>query len=296
MLVKSGEDPDDPDQTMMDKIENSDSYVALLYGTMATAMCTLIFYLLQIVRDGEFIWPNGRALYEAFTAGYHKGREERLNHPEPVVAEVQENAKMNPPSDNPEEPEPGRARFLMSVRESVEAHLIGYSRVFPALIVLTLAWASGDVMITVGADRLFAKWISEGIAPEALPTLSFVISLFMALATGTSWGTMTILFPLLLVPTYNVSGGDELIFYSTVAGILSGSVAGDHMSPISDTTVLSSLASDCNLLAHVSTQAPYVFVVATLAIVFGTLPIGYDAWPNMVGKCSLLMSYLRSAS
>ena len=60
-------------------------------------------------------------------------------------------------------------------------------------------------MKTVGSDRLFSRWIVGGIEPESLPTLSFVISFFMALATGTSWGTMSILFPLILVPTYQSS-------------------------------------------------------------------------------------------
>lgn len=94
---------------------------------------------------------------------------------------------------------------------------------------------------------------------------------------------MSILFPLLLVPVYDATGGDEIIFYSVVAGILSGSVAGDHMSPISDTTVLSSLASECGLMNHVATQAPYVLVVVIVSILLGTVPIGYDAWPNIVG-------------
>jgi hypothetical protein len=157
------------------------------------------------------------------------------------------------------------------------------TRIFLALVVLTLAWASGGTMNAVGADRLFAAWIVEGIDPQLLPTLSFLISLLIALATGTSWGTMSILFPLILVPTYISSNGDPLIFYSVVAGVLSGSVAGDHMSPISDTTVLSALACDVTLVAHVSTQAPYVLISVLWSIIFGTIPIGYDAWPNMVG-------------
>jgi lipoprotein signal peptidase len=64
------------------------------------------------------------------------------------------------------------------------------AHVFPAAIVLTLAWASGTIMGAVGTDRMFAAWITDGIAYESLPTLSFVISFFVALATGTSWGTM----------------------------------------------------------------------------------------------------------
>ena len=94
---------------------------------------------------------------------------------------------------------------------------------------------------------------------------------------------MSILFPLIMTPTYIAANGDEQIFVATVAGVLSGSVAGDHMSPISDTTVLSSLATECTLMGHVETQAPYVVVVVVISILFGTLPIGSSTWPNVVG-------------
>jgi hypothetical protein len=138
-------------------------------------------------------------------------------------------------------------------------------------------------MTAVGCDRLFAAFIVGGISPEWLPTLTFLVSLLIAIATGTSWGTMSILFPLVLLPTYISTNGDPLIFYAVVAGVLSGSVAGDHMSPISDTTVLAALASDLTLMAHVNTQAPYALIVVVFSCLFGTIPIGFNAWPNMVG-------------
>jgi len=252
-LVQTGDDGSG-DQTFMDKIERSDSYAALLWSTMGTALISMIFYLVQITRSGKIIIPDMQAMKELY---------------------MSEKAKLEDPSP--------KARSVMSLRDSTGAFLIGLERVFPATIVLTLAWASGALMNAVGCDRLFASWIVGGISPESLPTLSFLISLFMALATGTSWGTMSILFPLILVPTYISSEGDPLIFYSTVAGVLSGSVAGDHMSPISDTTVLSCLATECGLMNHVGTQAPYVVVMVILSVLVGTVPIGYDAWPNIVG-------------
>lgn len=113
--------------------------------------------------------------------------------------------------------------------------------------------------------------------------LTFIIAMLIALATGTSWGTMAILFPLILVPTYEVSDGNATIFYAVVSAVLGGAVAGDHMSPISDATVISALACDVKLVAHVYTQAPYVFVTVFCVIIFGYLPIGYEAWPNMIG-------------
>jgi hypothetical protein len=253
LLVKTGEVPGES-QTLLDKIENSNSYSALLWGTGGAVMLTTLFYLVQIVQDGHLVLPGPSVLKEFFSFG--KAKEEDATSP---------------------------PRSLMTISDCVEGFLHGMGRIFPALIVLTLAWASGSVMTDVGADRLFSRWIVGGVAPEALPTGSFLISFFMALATGTSWGTMSILFPLLLVPTYDASGGDPRIFYSVTAGVLSGSVAGDHCSPISDTTVLSALACDCTLVAHVSTQIPYVFVVIFASVIFGTLPYGYGAWPNIVG-------------
>lgn len=246
LLVKTGEDG--TSQTILDKIENSDSFSSLLWGTMATAIVTLLMYLLQPFQNGQIILPSFKTIKNCLFSS-----------------------------------EDDRPRFLMTVGQSVESFLYGMGRIFPALIVLTLAWASGSIMIDVGCDRLFSSWIVGGINPEALPTMSFLIAFFMALATGTSWGTMSILFPLLLVPTYEATNGDTIIFYATTAGVLSGSVAGDHMSPISDTTVLSALASDCQLLSHVVTQAPYVIVTIIVSIIMGTVPIGYSDWPNIIG-------------
>jgi hypothetical protein len=274
LLVKTGDDGSGT-QSFMDKIEDSNSYAALLWGTMAAANLTLLFYLVQFVQSGRLVLPTVTVIKALFSKEAEQSSSEPTDEKDGEVEDkiAQEEAK--PISTKP--------RPLMSLFESVESFLYGMGRIFPALIVLTLAWASGSIMIAVGADRLFSRWITGGISAEALPTLSFVISGFMALATGTSWGTMTILFPLICGPTYEVSGGDATIFYATVAGILSGSVAGDHMSPISDTTVLSSLATDCQLLRHVLTQAPYSAIIAILSILFGTLPIGRDAWPNIVG-------------
>lgn len=251
LLVKTGESGE-AGQSLMDKIEASDSYQALLWGTMAAVICTMLMYFLQIVKDGEVLspleWPTAiPAMFSSTVDGESK------------------------------------PRFLMSLSENFESFLFGCGRIFPAIIVLVLAWSVGHVMTVVGADRLFARWILGGISAEALPTLSFIIAFFMALATGTSWGTMSILFPMVLLPTYNASNGDPTIFYATTAGILSGSVAGDHVSPISDTTVLSSLACDCNLLAHVSTQMGYAIIVSLISVLLGTIPIGYDAWPNIIG-------------
>lgn len=96
---------------------------------------------------------------------------------------------------------------------------------------------------------------------------------------------MAILFPLVLVPTYYASDGSAEIFYATTSAVLGGAVAGDHMSPISDTTVLSALACDVTLMQHVVTQAPYVLWIVLSSIIFGYIPVGYNAYPNIVVSC-----------
>merc|ERR1712241_937312 len=92
--------------------------------------------------------------------------------------------------------------------------------------------------------------------------------------------------------TYDASGGSAEIFYAVTSAVLGGAVSGDHMSPISDTTVISSLACDVTLMQHVTTQAPYVFWVVFFAIIFGYIPVGYGAYPNFVG---MLLGFAASA-
>lgn len=271
LLVETGTVPG-TGQTFMNKIEMSDSYSSLLWSTMATALLTIILYLVQITipGTGKLTLPTPAVVMDMLP--WNK-------------AKVEAEGRVQP-------------RFLLSITESVEAFLYGMGRIFLAIIVLTLAWASGSVMEAIGTDRLFAAWIVSGAIPyQLLPMLTFIIAMLMALATGTSWGTMTILFPLILVPTYKASGGIPHIFYATVSAVMGGAVAGDHMSPISDTTVISSLACDVTLMQHVTTQAPYVFWVVFFAIVFGYIPNGYSAYPNFVGmllgfaSCALLVYF-----
>ena len=99
------------------------------------------------------------------------------------------------------------------------------------------------------ADGYFAVIINgPTLEYHVLPTLSFIISILINFATGSSWGTMTIMFPLVVVPTYEASNGDAQVFYGVVAGISAGAVAGDHASPISDTTILASMALGCEIV------------------------------------------------
>jgi len=257
LLVKTGDDGSGT-QTFTNKIQESNSFLALLLSTMGTALIMLLMFSIQIVEDKKVLMPTPDVLKQVWK-GYRSKTEAFSPRP------------------------------LMTLHEFVESFVSGMEGIFPALIVLTLAWSVGTCMTEVGADRLFAAWINSGGIPTALlPTLSYLVSMFMALATGSSWGVMTIMFPLIIGPTWSASENVNLL-YGTIAGILSGAILGDHISPISDTTVLSSLASGCKLMNHVITQAPYAIIPGTFAMVWGTLPVAYGAYPNGV---AILLGFL----
>lgn len=159
----------------------------------------------------------------------------------------------------------------------------------PALIILTFAWALSNVISELGAGVFVAEFVnvagaSDGFGLMLIPTLVFLFSAIIAFATGTSFGTMGIVIPIavpLAIPggAESASTVDPLLLAS-VGSVLAGAVFGDHCSPISDTTVLSSQASGCDHIAHVRTQLPYALAVALIAIVCGTLPagMGVSAW------------------
>ncbi len=113
------------------------------------------------------------------------------------------------------------------------------------------------------------------------PTIIFVLSAFVSFATGTSWGTMAIVLPMAVPLAYGLIDADQAssafehpLMLGSVGSVLAGAIFGDHCSPISDTTVLSSQSSGCDHVAHVWTQLPYAALVGAVTIIFGTLPIG----------------------
>ncbi len=145
----------------------------------------------------------------------------------------------------------------------------------------------------LGTGQYLAELLRGRLQVVLLPTVVFVLSSAVAFATGTSWGTMGILMPLVVGVAYRLLGAsgpapavDHPLMLASISGVLAGAIFGDHCSPISDTTVLSSAASGCNHVAHVWTQLPYALLVAVVAVVCGTLPSGWG-WP--VWTCALML-------
>jgi Na+/H+ antiporter NhaC len=126
--------------------------------------------------------------------------------------------------------------------------------------------------------------LENNVPSWLMPTLVFALAGAVAFATGTSWGTMGVLMPLTVGAVYRVlaaeggpPGPDDPILLSSIGGVLAGAIFGDHCSPISDTTVLSSQACGCNHVEHVRTQLPYALLVGGMSVVAGTLPVALGA-------------------
>jgi Na+/H+ antiporter NhaC len=135
-----------------------------------------------------------------------------------------------------------------------------------------------------------------------LPSIVFVLAALTAFSTGTSWGTMGILIPLAVPTAYGVAtaagfdaGAAHTILLGTVSSVLAGAIFGDHCSPISDTTVLSSMSSACDHVDHVRTQLPYALLVAAVAILLGYLPGGFGVppWLCLLAGAAALAGLLR---
>ena len=170
----------------------------------------------------------------------------------------------------------------LSLAESVEAWFSGARAMLYAIFILVLAWALSGVTDVLGTADYLVSLVGDRLHPGLLPTLVFVVAAATAFSTGSSWGTMGILLPLMvplawaLMAASGMNGAEHLpILYATVAAVMGGAVWGDHCSPISDTTILSSMASQCDHIEHVRTQLPYALSAGVIAIVFGALPAGF---------------------
>ncbi|MEP2308034.1 Na+/H+ antiporter NhaC family protein [Rhodopirellula bahusiensis] len=202
----------------------------------------------------------------------------------------------------------------------VMGSLQGMLQMLPAMAVLWLAWGLSSL---TGADQLdtggyLASILDERLPVEWLPTCVFLLAAFIAFATGTSWGTMAILTPLAVALSINLqqtllgtadavsSSGLSTaanaslamspICLATFSSVLAGAIFGDHCSPLSDTTVLSSRACDCNHVLHVQTQMPYALVVGITCILFGTLPAswGVSPWISLLVSAVVLWLIVRA--
>ncbi|MDD4848454.1 MAG: Na+/H+ antiporter NhaC family protein [Bacteroidales bacterium] len=187
----------------------------------------------------------------------------------------------------------------LSLKNCMDKMIDGFKLMLPAVVILILAWTMANITKSLyTADFFSILFIHLHIHYAVVPALTFVFAFIIAFSTGTSWGTMAILYPLILPTSWMIcqnSGVDTpetmQIFYNVTAAVLSGAVFGDHCSPISDTTILSSLSCSCHHLDHVRTQMPYAMTVGFVSLLFGTLlsALGVSLW-IIFPLCILLLT------
>jgi Na+/H+ antiporter NhaC len=166
------------------------------------------------------------------------------------------------------------ARAVSTV-ESITAGVNGMCRMFPAIVILVLAWSLSQVLQDLTLGQIASEHLKAAqFNVRWLPLAVFITAAVISFSTGTSWGTMGILCPTVVLIAAHLAAGIDpaealTLFYAAVGSVLAGAVFGDHCSPISDTTVLSAIASECTIEEHVWTQLPYALVTAFAAMAVG---------------------------
>ena len=191
---------------------------------------------------------------------------------------------------------------ILTTHETVDAWFGGVRAMLFAMIILILAWSLSSVTEDLHTADYLVTILADTLRPELVPAAVFLLSAVTAFTTGTSWGTMGILMPLVVPLCWAVLQANGIadaehmhILYSAIACNLAGAVWGDHCSPISDTTVLSSMASGCDHIEHVRTQMPYAVLVGSVGLLLGTIPggVGFPPLLSLLLGCALLLAILR---
>lgn len=157
-------------------------------------------------------------------------------------------------------------RRVLSFKDCMDSLPDGFKAMVPAILILIFAWSLKAMTDSLGAKEFVAELVkhSAGSFMNFLPAIIFLIGVFLSFATGTSWGTFGILIPIVV---HIFSGVDNHMMIIAMSACMAGAVCGDHCSPISDTTIMSSAGAQCNHLNHVSTQLPYAMTCAAVSFV-----------------------------
>lgn len=171
---------------------------------------------------------------------------------------------------------------IQRLQPALETMVGGFKTMLPALLILIMAWALAATTKELYTAEFLTSALGDAVSPYWLPALIFVLAGAIAFSTGSSWSTMAILYPIAIPLTWTIcqnaglSQADTMpILYNVIATVLSASVFGDHCSPISDTTILSSLASSCRHIDHVNTQMPYAILVGIISIGVGYIATAF---------------------
>ena len=163
---------------------------------------------------------------------------------------------------------------IFTISEAIEVWIDGMKGRIITGVILILAWSLGSVIKELGAAEYLVEALNGAIPAFLLPSLIFILGAIISFSTGSAYGTMSILMPLAIPLAYKINPEMSFVIVSTSA-VLTGAIFGDHCSPISDTTILSSMGAGCSHIDHVKTQMWYALFVAAITILFGYIPAGF---------------------
>ena len=183
------------------------------------------------------------------------------------------------------------SKKIFTLSEAIETWVDGMKGLIITGVILILAWSLGSVIKELGTAYYLVEALQGAIPAFLLPSLIFVLGAVISFSTGTAYGTMSILMPLAIPLAHSINPEMSFIVVSTSA-VLTGAIFGDHCSPISDTTILSSMGAGCNHINHVNTQIWYSLFVATITILFGYIPAGLGLPIYLVLPLALVAVYV----
>lgn len=165
------------------------------------------------------------------------------------------------------------SKKILTISEALETWVNGMKTLIITGVILLLAWSLSSVIKELGTAAFLVSALSNTIPKFLLPSIIFILGSIISFATGTSYGTMGILMPL-AIPLAHAISPDPNFVVASVGAVLTGAIFGDHCSPISDTTILSSMGSGCDHIDHVKTQLWYALTVGVITVLFGYIPAG----------------------
>jgi Na+/H+ antiporter NhaC len=185
----------------------------------------------------------------------------------------------------------GVVKKIFTVSEAIDVWIDGMKPLLITGVILLLAWSLSSVIKDLGTAKYLVSLLSGSLPKFLLPSLIFILGSVISFATGTAYGTMGILMPLAIPLAYSMKPDMAYVVVSTSA-VLTGAIFGDHCSPISDTTILSSMGAGCNHIDHVNTQMWYSLFIAAITIIFGYIPAGFGLKWYIVLPIAILAVYL----
>ena len=178
----------------------------------------------------------------------------------------------------------GIIAFVLNIKGSIgatgNAYFRGVTDLLKPVLILISAWCLSSTLKQLGTTEVLVSHLSETVSPNMIPFMVFIVGALISFFTGTSWGTMGVLMPLALPIAISLSStmdndSSQMIIVGSISAVFSGAVFGDHCSPMSDTTIVSSIACDIEPISHIKTQLPYAIIAAIAAGLFGFLPCGF---------------------